>query len=39
MTEDLTLLQIIMRVGMSCALTAVGAVAIFMLIRFVAWLG
>jgi hypothetical protein len=39
MTEDLTLLQIIMRVGMSCALTAVGAVGIFMIIRFVAWVG
>jgi hypothetical protein len=39
MTEDLSLLQIIMRVGMSCALTAVGAVGIFMIIRFVAWVG
>jgi hypothetical protein len=39
MTEDLTLLQIIMRIGMSCALTAVAAVAIFMIIRFVAWVG
>jgi hypothetical protein len=39
MTEDLTLLQIIMRVGMSCALTAVAVVGIFMIIRFVAWMG
>jgi hypothetical protein len=39
MTEDLTLLQIAMRVGMSCALTAVGAVGIFMIIRFAAWVG
>ena len=39
MTENLTLLQIIMRIGMSCALTAVGAVGIFMIIRFVAWVG
>jgi hypothetical protein len=39
MSEDLTLLQIIMRVGMTCALTAVAAVGIFMVIRFVAWVG
>ena len=39
MTEDLTLLQIIMRIGMSCALTAIAAVGIFMIIRFVAWVG
>jgi hypothetical protein len=39
MSEDLTLLQIIMRVGMSCALTAVAAVGIFMVIRVVAWEG
>ena len=39
MTEDLTLLQIMMRIGMSCALTAVAAVGIFMIIRFVAWVG
>jgi hypothetical protein len=39
MTGDLTLLQIIMRVGMSCALTAVAALGIFMIIRFVAWVG
>jgi hypothetical protein len=39
MSEDLTLLQIIMRVGMTCALTAVAAVGIFMVIRVVAWVG
>ena len=39
MSEDLTLLQIVMRVGMTCALTAVAAVGIFMVIRFVAWVG
>ena len=39
MTEDLTLVQIAMRVGVSCALTAVLAVGIFMIIRFVAWVG
>ncbi len=39
MNEDLTLLQIVMRVGMSCALTAVAAIGIFMIIRFVAWVG
>ncbi len=39
MTEDLTLVQIAMRVGVSCALTAVLAVGIFMIVRFVAWVG
>jgi hypothetical protein len=39
MTEHLTFLGILMRVGMSCALTAVGAVGIFMIIRFVAGVG
>jgi hypothetical protein len=39
MIENLSLLQVIMRVGMSCALTAVGALGIFMIIRFVAWVG
>jgi hypothetical protein len=39
MTEDLTLLQITMRVGISCALSAVAVVGIFMIIRFVAWVG
>jgi hypothetical protein len=39
MIKDLSLMQIAMRVGMSCALTAVLAVGIFMVIRFVAWVG
>jgi hypothetical protein len=39
MIDDLTLLQIAMRIGMSCALTAVLAVGIFIVIRFVAWVG
>jgi hypothetical protein len=39
MSDDLSLIQIAMRVGMSCALTAVMAVGIFMVIRFVAWVG
>jgi hypothetical protein len=39
MSDDLGLIQIAMRVGMSCAITAVAAVGIFMIIRFVAWAG
>ena len=39
MNDDLSLVQIAMRIGMSCALTAVMAVGIFMIIRFVAWVG
>jgi hypothetical protein len=39
MSDDLGLIPIAMRVGMCCALTAVGAVGIFMIIRFVAWTG
>ena len=39
MNENLGLLEIAGRVGMSCALTAVIAVGIFMVIRFVAWVG
>jgi hypothetical protein len=39
MNDDLSLIEIAMRVGMSCALTAVSAVGIFMIIRFVAWMG
>jgi hypothetical protein len=39
MNDDFSLVQIAMRVGMSCALTAVLAVGIFMVIRFVAWVG
>jgi len=34
-----TLIQIAMQLGMSCILTAVGAVGIFMIIRYVAWVG
>jgi hypothetical protein len=39
MNDDLSLVQIPVRVGMSCALTAAMAVAIFMVMRFVAWVG
>jgi len=39
MTDDLTLLQIAMRVGMSCAFTAVAAAGILMIFRISAWLG
>jgi hypothetical protein len=39
MSDDLNLIQIAVRVGMSCALTALSAVGIFMIIRFVAWIG
>jgi hypothetical protein len=39
MNDDFSLIQIAMRIGMSCALTAVAAVGIFMIIRFVAWVG
>jgi hypothetical protein len=39
MNEDLSLIQIAMRIGMSCALTAMMAAGIFMVIRFVAWVG
>jgi hypothetical protein len=39
MSNDLGLIQIAMRVRMSCALTAVAVVGIFMIIRFVAWAG
>ena len=39
MNDDLSLLQIAMRVVTSCALTAVMAFGIFMVIRFVAWVG
>jgi hypothetical protein len=36
---NFTLLRIAMSIAMSCALTAVGAVGIFMIIRYVAWVG
>jgi hypothetical protein len=39
MTDDLTLLQIAMRVGMACAFSAVFAAGIFMVFRISAWLG
>jgi hypothetical protein len=39
MSDDLGLVEIAMRVGMSCAITAVAAVGIFMVIRFVGWAG
>jgi hypothetical protein len=39
MNDDLNLSEIAMRVGMSCALTAVAAVGIFMMIRLFAWIG
>jgi hypothetical protein len=39
MNDDLSLIDIVTRVGMSFALTAVLAVGIFMVIRFVAWVG
>lgn len=35
----LILIQIAMRIGMSCALTAAEAVGIYMIIRYVAWVG
>jgi hypothetical protein len=39
MSQHLRAIEIAGRVGMSCALTAVIAVGIFMVIRFVAWVG
>ena len=39
MTDDLTVLQIAMRVGMSFAFTVVLATGIFMIIRISVWLG
>jgi hypothetical protein len=39
MADDLTLLQIAMRVGMSCAFTAVAASGTLMVFRISAWLG
>ena len=39
MNDDLNLIQIAMRVGISCALTAVTAVGIFMIMRFVVRVG
>jgi hypothetical protein len=39
MTDDLTVLQVAMHVGMACAFTAVLGVGIFMVFRISAWLG
>jgi hypothetical protein len=39
MNDDFSFVQIAMRLGMSCALTAFMAAGIFMIIRFVAWVG
>jgi hypothetical protein len=39
MNDDLGLLQIAIRLVSSCALTAAMAFGIFMVIRFVAWVG
>jgi hypothetical protein len=39
MADDLTLLQIAMHVGMSCAFTAVAAAGTLMVFRISAWLG
>jgi hypothetical protein len=36
---NLTLLRIAMRVGMSCAIVAVSAVGLFIVVRYVAWMG
>jgi hypothetical protein len=36
---SLTLIRILMRIGMSFALTTVAAAGIFMIIRYVAWVG
>lgn len=39
MNQNLRFIEIAGRIGMSFALTAVIAVGIFMVIRFVAWVG
>ena len=39
MNEHLRVIEIAGRVGMSCALTAVIAAGVFMVIRYVAWVG
>jgi hypothetical protein len=36
---SLTVMRIAMRVGISCALIAVGAVGLFIVIRYMAWVG
>jgi len=39
MKNDLGRFRIVMQIGLSCALTVVLAVGIFMVIRFAAWVG
>jgi hypothetical protein len=34
---SLTVIRIAMRIGMSCALIAVGAAGLFMVVRYMAW--
>jgi hypothetical protein len=36
---SLTLIRITMRIAMPCAIVAVGAVGLFIVVRFVAWMG
>jgi hypothetical protein len=36
---NLTVIRIAMRIGMPCALVAVGAVSLLMVIRYMAWAG
>lgn len=39
MKEGLTFIRVFVQLGMSFALTTVTAVSIFMIIRYVAWVG
>jgi hypothetical protein len=39
MSGDLNLIQIAVRVGMACALTAISVAGIFIAIRLIAWVG
>jgi hypothetical protein len=36
---SLTIIRIAMRIGMPCAFFAVGAVGLFMVVRYMAWTG
>ena len=36
---NLTLVRIAMRIGMSCAIVVVSAVGLFIVLRYVAWVG
>ncbi len=36
---SLTLIRITMRIGMPCAIAAVGALGVFIVIRHIAWMG